>query len=56
MKKTAANIEHRIQLKRDEITRYVQYFQNYPADRMERSGIPYLTKLQNELIELQNEN
>jgi hypothetical protein len=52
MKSVPENIEHRIQLKEDEISRYRAILVNYPLDRLERSGIPYLTKLQDQLNEL----
>ena len=55
MKKTKENLEHRIQLKKDEITKYEYVIQNYPSDRMEKYGEPYLQKLKNELTILQNE-
>lgn len=55
MKKTKENLEHRIQLKKDEITKYEYVIQNYPPDRMEKYGEPYLQKLRNELMILQNE-
>jgi predicted RNase H-like nuclease len=55
MKKTKENLEHRIQLKKDEIQRYADRIKNYPADRMERNGKPYLQKLQNDLTILENE-
>ncbi len=55
MKKTKENLEHRIQLKKDEIRRYEATMKNYPPSRMERCGIPYLQKLQNELTILENE-
>ena len=56
MKKTPENIEHRIQLKKDEISRYETVIKNYPPSRMESSGIPYLQKLHNELKDLENEH
>jgi hypothetical protein len=31
MKKTKENLEHRIQLKKDEIERYMDRIKNYPA-------------------------
>lgn len=52
MKSTLRNIDHRIQLKEDEIRRYRECIVNYPPDRLKKNGIPYLTKLQNELNEL----
>jgi hypothetical protein len=55
MKKTKENLEHRIQLKKDEIRRYEERIQNYPPSRMEQCSIPYLQKLRNELIILENE-
>lgn len=55
MKKTKENLEHRIQLKKDEIQRYKRTIENYPADRLERHATPYLQKLQNDLIILENE-
>ena len=55
MKKSKENIEHRIQLKKDEIRRYELAIANYPPDRMERHGKPFLQKLNNELKILQNE-
>lgn len=55
MKKTKENLEHRIQLKKVEIDRYRVVIENYPPDRMERHGKPFLQKLQNELKILENE-
>lgn len=49
------NIEHRIQLKKIEIKNYEQSIKNYPPQRMQTHGEPYLRKLQNELIILNNE-
>jgi len=55
MKKVSTNIEHRIQLKEDEIRRYHRVFQNYPPDRMKRFGEPHLKKLHDELMQLKVE-
>jgi hypothetical protein len=55
MKNTKDNLEHRIQLKKDEISRYEYVIQNYPSDRMKNHGEPYLQKLNNELKILQND-
>lgn len=55
MKKSKENLEHRIQLKKDEIQRYERVIANYPPDRMEKNGKPFLEKLNNELKILQNE-
>jgi hypothetical protein len=55
LKKTKENLEHRIQLKKVEIDRYQVVIENYPPDRMERHGKPFLQKLQNELKILENE-
>lgn len=55
MKKTKENIEHRIQLKKAEIENYNRCIVNYPANRMEKNGKPYLQKLTNELTILENE-
>lgn len=52
MKSVPENIDHRIQLKEDEISRYRRILINYPLDRLNRSGIPYLTRLQDQLNEL----
>lgn len=52
MKSVPENIDHRIQLKEDEVRRYRNILVNYPLDRMNRSGIPYLTRLQDQLNEL----
>lgn len=52
MKSVPENIEHRIQLKEDEIGRYRGAIINYPPDRLNRFGIPYLTRLQDQLNEL----
>jgi len=52
MRSVPENIDHRIQLKKDEIRRYREVLVNYPLDRMNRSGIPYLTKLQDQLNDL----
>ena len=53
--KTLKNLEHRIQLKQDEIINYKRVIENYPVDRMKKYGIPYLQKLQNELTIFINE-
>lgn len=55
MKKSKANIEHRIQLKKIEIENYEQRIKNYPIDRLERCSKPHLQKLNNELKILENE-
>lgn len=55
MKKTKENLEHRIQLKRDEIEHYRKAIENYPPQRLERAGKPYLARLMNELKILENE-
>jgi hypothetical protein len=55
MKKTNGNIEHRIQLKKDEIERYKRCIVNYDTRTMERCGIPYLAKLQQDLDEILKE-
>jgi hypothetical protein len=55
MKSVPENIDHRIQLKEDEIARYRSVLVNYPLDRMNRSGIPYLTHLRSQLDELRAE-
>lgn len=55
MKETKANLEHRIQLKKDEIVKYTAHCKNYPPHRMESNGKPYLQKLNNELTILKNE-
>jgi hypothetical protein len=55
MKKTKDNIEHRIQLKKNEIEKYNEVIKNYPPDRMEKYGKPYLQQLHNELQILNNE-
>ena len=52
MKRSHDNIEHQIQLKRDEITRYQKAIQNYPEERMQKFGVPHLRKLNTELQEL----
>lgn len=54
MKKSKENLEHQIQLKKDEIARYLVVCKNYPPDRMEKCGKPYLQKLKNELTILEN--
>jgi hypothetical protein len=55
VKKTPENLEHRIQLKQDEIRRYKIIIENYSEYHMQKYGIPYLQKLQNELTKLINE-
>jgi len=52
MKSVPENIDHRIQLKEDEVSRYRTVLVNYPLDRLHRSGIPYLTRLQDQLNDL----
>jgi hypothetical protein len=53
MKRTNDNIEHRIQLKKIEIDNYKAHIVNYPVDRMQKCAVPYLTKLEKELHELE---
>ena len=55
MKSVPENIDHRIQLKEDEIRRYRPILVNYPPDRLNRCGIPYLTRLQDQLNDLDAE-
>lgn len=55
MKSTPDNIDHRIQIKLDQITRYKYIIRNYPPTRMASCGIPYLERLQNELDKLYTE-
>jgi hypothetical protein len=55
VKRTTENLEHRIQLKKDEIVRYEQCVVNYPEERMKTYGIPYLEKLKNDLHKLENQ-
>lgn len=52
MKSVPENINHRIQLKKDEIRRYKDMIVNYPSDRLNRFGIPHLTRLQDQLNDL----
>lgn len=58
MKKTKDNLEHRIQLKRDDIVRYEFRIINYPLERMIKYGMPHLYRLETELnnliLELEN--
>jgi hypothetical protein len=49
MKRNAYNLEHQIQLKKIEIDNYTQAIKNYPIERLEKFGKPYLQKLNNEL-------
>lgn len=44
--KTLAQLEHMLQLAKDEVTRYKMVISNYPPKRMENAGNPYLNKLQ----------
>jgi hypothetical protein len=48
-KLTKDDIEHKIFLKKIEIENYKRVIVNYPADRMEKCGIPFLNKLKNDL-------
>lgn len=53
MKSVHETIDHRIQLKEDEIRKYRGCLQNnYPADRLKSHGVPYLTCLQDQLNDL----
>jgi len=47
------NVEHAIQLKKDEIAHYEKISKNYPAERMERYAKPYLARLNTELTDLE---
>lgn len=55
MKKSSADIEHLIQLKKIEIDRYKLAIKNYPEDRMQKYGIPFLKRLYGELRVLEKE-
>ena len=44
-KLTATRLEHAIQLLRNEIPLYELSCKNYPPDRMEKYGVPYLARL-----------
>jgi hypothetical protein len=44
--KSLAQLEHMLQLANDEVTRYKRTISNYPAERLEKFGIPHLNKLQ----------
>lgn len=44
--KTQAQLEHLLQLAKDEVDRYQRIVQNYPPDRMEQYGRPHIQKLQ----------
>lgn len=52
MKSDQNNIDHRIQLKQDEIRRYREAIVNYPPARMARNGIPFLHGLESQLATL----
>ena len=55
MKKSSADTEHLIQLKKIEIDRYKLAIKNYPEDRMQKYGIPFLKRLHGELRVLEKE-
>lgn len=55
MKKSSADTEHLIQLKKIEIDRYKLAIKNYPEDRMQKYGIPFLKRLYGELRVLEKE-
>lgn len=55
MKKTSDNVEQRIQLKKIEIDNYKSAIKNYPEDRMQKYGIPFLKRLYGELRVLEKE-
>jgi len=44
--KTLAQLEHLLFLSEIEIANYEKTIKNYPVERMDRFGIPHLTKLQ----------
>jgi len=55
MKATPENLDHRIQIKEDEIKRYRASCINYPSGRMQKYAVPFLNKLQTELNILYSE-
>ena len=55
MKQTPANVEHRIQLKLNDIEIYKRCIEHYPPERMEKFGIPHLDRLRSELNTLYSE-
>ena len=44
--KSIAQLEHMLQLAKDAVERYKVTCRNYPADRMDRIGKPFMTRLQ----------
>ena len=51
--KTRAQLEHMLQLARDEVRRYEEAIKNYPPDRMEKHGKPFLARLKSYVNEIQ---
>lgn len=56
MKKSDRNLDHQIQLKKDEIERYKVIIERYSLERREKFGKPYIDKLYSELQELRIRN
>ena len=44
-KKTDAELKHYVQLIKIDINNYRKHIENYPPERMEKYGIPHLTRL-----------
>jgi len=52
-KKSASDLEHYIQLINVDIDIYKSQIKNYPEDRMEKCGIPFLNRLTNLLTKVE---
>lgn len=52
-KKTAAELEHLLQLAKIEKDNYAMVIRNYPPDRMIRCGIPYMKRLDDNITLIQ---
>ncbi len=46
--RTPGKVEHLLQLKEDEIVRHKKAIENYPPERLEKYGKPFLLKLEKE--------
>jgi hypothetical protein len=51
--KTTAQLEHMLQLAKDELVHYRIACRNYPPGRMERHGTPFIMRLEANINEIQ---
>lgn len=51
--KTLAQLEHLLQQAKDQKRRYTITIQNYPPDRMEKHGLPFMKRLDSNIAAIE---